>query len=89
MRRTPLPQRMPVRLARLHFRLVVSAIIGAAITLALSASGWRLPIRLLAGWDAGVVLYLVLAYFMIAEAPVAKIRRRAAVQDEGAAPLRQ
>jgi uncharacterized membrane protein len=42
---------------------------------------------LLAGWDVGVALYLLLAYRMMSQASVNDIRRRAAIQDEGAAAL--
>ncbi len=43
--------------------------------------------RVLAGWDAGVALYLVLTYRVMANASVARIRQRAAIVDEGAAAL--
>ena len=78
---------MPLRLARLHARLLISVAIGIAVTLVLTATGWRLLSRILAGWDVGVVLYLAFAYRLMSLATVNEIRRRAAVQDEGAAAL--
>jgi uncharacterized membrane protein len=78
---------MVMRLVRLHARLLISAAIGLAVTLALLNTDWRLPTKLLAGWDIGVALYLVLVYRMMAYASVSHIRRRAAEQDEGAFAL--
>lgn len=78
---------MPLRLARLHARLLISVAVGVAITLALTVTDWRLPSRILTGWDVGVGLYLVLAYLLMSRATVDEIRRRAAIQDEGAAAL--
>ncbi len=43
----------------------------------------RFATRLLVGWDAGVGLYLALAYHLMAECHVAHIRLRARVEDEG------
>lgn len=78
---------MPVRLARLHGRMLVSAGFGIIVMLASAATGWRMSTRLLAGWDAGVGLYMVFTCILMSRATVAEIRRRAAVQDEGAAAL--
>ena len=78
---------MPLRVARLHARLLISIGVGAAVTLALTAAEWRLSNRILAGWDVGVGLYLVLAYLLMSRATVHEICRRAAIQDEGAAAL--
>jgi uncharacterized membrane protein len=85
-RKIPKPQ-MPLRIARLHGRLLISAGFGAAVLLAAFATDWRTPTRLLAGWDVGVALYLLLTYWMMVRAPVDEIRRRAAIQDEGAIAL--
>jgi len=87
MSRKPHEPRLPLRLARLHARLLISVAVGVAITLALSFTNWRLPTRLLAGWDVGVALYLVLAYWLMSHASPSEIRRRASVQDEGATAL--
>ena len=46
-----------------------------------------MPTKLLTGWDAGVALYLVLVYWLIATTRSNEIRRRAAIQDEGAFAL--
>lgn len=75
---------MPVRLVRLHFRLLLSAAIGIAVFLAALLADWRTPTRVLAGWDVGVGVYLALVYWMMGHAAVDEIRRRAAIQDEGA-----
>jgi uncharacterized membrane protein len=78
---------MPVRLARLHARLLISVAFGVAVTLGLAATDWHLATRLLAGWDAGVGLYLISTYLLVSRSTVNEIRRRAAIQDEGAAAL--
>ncbi len=75
------------RFWRLHIRLIVAAAFGAAVTMALLALPWRMPTRILVGWDAGVVLYLVLIWRVAAGASVQKIRYRACVTDEGAVVL--
>jgi uncharacterized membrane protein len=75
--------RMPTRLVRLHVRLLVSTAVGVVIMLALLATAWRAPTKLLAGWDIGVACYLALTYWMMAHASVGEIRRRASIQDEG------
>ena len=53
----------------------------------LLALPWRLPTRVLVGWDAGVLLYLALIWRVAANAPVERIRHRASVTDEGAVAL--
>ena len=75
------------QLWHLHFRLFLSIALGTAIALTLLALPWRLATRVLSGWDAGVVLYLVLTYRVMARASVARIRQRAAIVDEGAVAL--
>jgi len=62
-------------------------VFGTAIALTLLAFPWHMTTCVLAGWDAGVVLYLVLTYRIMANASVARIRQRAAIVDEGAAAL--
>ncbi len=78
---------MLVRLARLHARLLISVAIGAAVTLALTATDWRLATRVLTGWDVGVTFYLTSTYLLVSRSSVNEIRRRAAIHDEGAAAL--
>jgi uncharacterized membrane protein len=75
------------RFWRLHVRLCLAAAFGAAVTLILLVLPWRMPTRILVGWDAGVVLYLALIYGLMAQASIARIRQRAAVNDEGAIAL--
>lgn len=75
---------MPLRLARLHARLLLSFIIGLAVLFAVSTTTWRLPTRLLTGWTVSVVCYLAWTFWMMATSSVDEIRRRAAIQDEGA-----
>jgi len=87
MARKPRQPRMVARFVRLHTRLIISIVVGVIVTLVLVPAGWRLPTKLLAGWDAGVALYLVLVYFMISRTTLDEIRRRAAIQDEGAFAL--
>jgi uncharacterized membrane protein len=73
---------LPVRFLRLHAKLVIGALVGLII-IAL-APFTLLTTRLLVGWDIGVALYLLLVHWTMARCDVARIRRRAAEQDEGA-----
>jgi uncharacterized membrane protein len=72
---------MPIRLAQLHARLLISVAIGAAVTLALAVADWALATRLLTGWDVGVSFYLISTYLLVSRSTVSEIRRRAAIQD--------
>lgn len=74
---------LPVRVVRLHAKLVIAAIVGLAV-IVLTPFDLRLPTRLLIGWDVGVALYLVLIHTMAGHYDLARIRKRAAEQDEGA-----
>ncbi|HEY7229577.1 MAG TPA: DUF1345 domain-containing protein [Pseudolabrys sp.] len=87
MSRTTRDPSMLVRLARIHARLLISAAIGIAVTLASTATGWRLATRLLTGWDVGVGFYLISTCLLMSRSSVSEIRRRAAIHDEGAAAL--
>jgi uncharacterized membrane protein len=78
---------MPVRLARLHARLLISIAAGAVVTLGLTAADWYMATKLLLGWDIGVVLYLALVYQLVVTCGIDEIRRRAAEDDEGALAL--
>src|SRR5215510_4054134 len=80
-------QIMPIRLARLHARLLISIAVGAAVTLGLSMTDWSMATKLLLGWDIGVVLYLALVYQLMIACGIDEIRRRAAEDDEGAIAL--
>jgi uncharacterized membrane protein len=75
------------RLWHLHARLLLSSGFGATVALTLIALPWRLSTRIIVGWDAGVALYLALVYLVMAHGSVAEIRRRAAINDEGAIAL--
>jgi uncharacterized membrane protein len=75
------------RFWHLHIRLIIAAVFGAAVMMALLALPWRIPTRILVGWDAGVLLYLVLIWRLAANCSVQVIRYRAAVTDEGAIAL--
>ncbi|MBV9348402.1 MAG: DUF1345 domain-containing protein [Pseudolabrys sp.] len=78
----------PIRFARLHGRLLSSFAVGVATTLLIVAySDWRMPARILAGWDVFVVLYLALIGQVMMTCNVERIRARAAEEDEGALTL--
>jgi uncharacterized membrane protein len=80
----PTRRRLPyiLRIIRARPRLASSAVFGLAVLVALP-SAWSLATRLLLAWDAGVVLYLVLVYAMMARSEAGHIRTRALAQDEG------
>jgi uncharacterized membrane protein len=80
---TPL-RPLPIRIAKLHGNLMISAALGGIVLFALLFADWRLPTKLLAGWDAGVVVYLILAQSIIRRGDVVRLRKRASEQDEGA-----
>ncbi len=86
-RREPSELKLIARLWTLHARLFISVALGIAVILALLTLPWRMPTRLLVGWDSGVALYLVLSYRAAARASIATIRQRAAINDEGALAL--
>jgi uncharacterized membrane protein len=75
------------RFWRLHIRLCVSTAFGIAVTLALLLLPWRPATRILVSWDSGVTLYLSLISRLMARESIARIRERAAVEDEGAIVL--
>ena len=78
----------PVRFARLHGRLLISLAVGIAAALVVHIwTDWRVPTRLLAGWDVFALLYLGLIHQVMAQCGVAQIRQRAAEEDEGAVAL--
>jgi len=86
-RREPNQLRPLRRFWHLHSRLLLSAAFGIVAALALRALSLRTTTCILVGWDAGVALYLVLIYQITAQASIARIRQRAAVNDEGAIAL--
>jgi uncharacterized membrane protein len=79
--------RLPIRFARLHSRLLISVVVGMAVTLGLAVTDWNMATKLLIGWDVGIVLYLLLVYQLMITCGVNDIRRRAAEDDEGAVAL--
>jgi uncharacterized membrane protein len=84
--RKPRPS-LPVRVARLHGRLLISVVIGVLIALATTATNWQWATRLLAGWNTGVLIYLVLIYSVARGGDIRQLRERAAEEDESALVL--
>jgi uncharacterized membrane protein len=76
------------RIVRARPRLFISGAIAVLVMTGLAFNApWRLPTRLLMGWDIGIALYLVLAFEMMAHSTIEGIRRRAAAEDEGQAAI--
>jgi uncharacterized membrane protein len=73
----------PIRVIRARPRLTLSTLCGLVIGMLLPAT-LRWSTRSLIGWDVGVTVYLGLAYAMMASPDIARIKRRAAMQDDGA-----
>jgi uncharacterized membrane protein len=71
-----------LRVLQLRLRLIIAALVGVVVAILLP-SDWLLATRILTGWDAGIALYLILAYEIIARADLERLRRRAAQEDEG------
>ena len=80
---TPLSP-LPIRVARLHAKLMIAAAVGVVVAFALTPFEVHRMARVLIGWDSCVAVYLVLTFAMMWRADVARIRKRAAEQDEGA-----
>jgi uncharacterized membrane protein len=80
----PHHRRLPylLRIIRARPRLSISAVVGLAVIAALPSSWW-ITTRMLVGWDAGIALYLVLVYTLIARSETGHIRGHALRQDEG------
>jgi uncharacterized membrane protein len=77
---------MPIRLVKLHAFLFIGGFIGLGV-IAFLPGQIALATRLLAGWDTGVALYLILIQWRMMHCDVDRIRRRAAEQDEGASAI--
>jgi uncharacterized membrane protein len=71
-----------LRVIRARPRLFIAALL-AVLLIVLLPTDWRFSTRVLVGWDAGVAFYLIGAFILVAGADVARIRRRAAILDEG------
>lgn len=80
----PPPRRLPrfVRIVRARPRLFIAALIALSV-IVMSPGQWGLSTRLLSGWDVGVIIYLIAVCQLIATADPKRIRRWAAVEDEG------
>lgn len=76
------PSWSPTRFVKARWRLLVSAVLGLAVIYFLPADLLHVT-RLLIGWDAGIALYLILIFIMILGSDTARVRRHAAIQDEG------
>ena len=70
------------RLAMLRPRLLAALAAGAAISW-ITTNGQSLPLRLIVGWDAAVLILLVLLATMMARATPQAMRRRAEILDTG------
>jgi uncharacterized membrane protein len=79
----PIRTRLPYVLRVLHARprLLTAAALG--IVILLLPVGIPLARRILAGWNVGVALYLLLLYWRFAGASASDIRAHAAAEDEG------
>lgn len=80
LRKTMMP--LPLRIAHDHLRLFGAAAVGLVLLGALPAD-LRLSTRLLAAWDFGIVIYLVLAFLVVRRFDLKRVQVRAAEQDEG------
>jgi uncharacterized membrane protein len=76
-----------LRFAHFHARLLISIVLGIAIFLVLPGAWPRVP-RMLLAWDAGLLIYLVAAFVMMARATDTHLKEHSAAQeDEGAFAL--
>jgi len=80
-KRAPRPH-FVVRLFRAHWRMLVSVALIVPVNAALAPFLDSATARLIA-WDAAVITYLALAYWLVGTADVAFIRKRAETEDEG------
>src|SRR4029450_9924181 len=82
-KRPPLsPVSLPVRIVKLHAKLAVAILVGIAVAFAVAPLVPRWGTRTLAGWDAGVVVYLVSTLCMMWRAARERIRQRAAAHEQ-------
>jgi uncharacterized membrane protein len=77
-------RRLPkvLRVIRARPRAFIAALLAAVLSLLLPAQ-WRVSTRVLVGWDVAVAFYLLGALRLMAGADAGRIRRRAAMLDEG------
>src|ERR1035437_9343626 len=78
---------LSIRIAKLHAHLMISAAFGGIVLFALVFADWRLPTKLLAGWDAGVALYLVLMPSILWRADLDPPRKRPGEKGGGPFPF--
>jgi uncharacterized membrane protein len=75
----------PLDLRRAKNRLSISVLVGlctyAVLGFTLSSAGWA--VRVVAGWNAGAILLLILAWSIIWNSDAARTHRRAAAEDPG------
>jgi uncharacterized membrane protein len=85
---TPLPplRPLPIRIAKLHGKLISAAVVGVVVAI-LVPGHWRVATQILAGWNVGVAIYLILTHAMFRRCNIDHIRSRAAEQDEGASAI--
>jgi uncharacterized membrane protein len=76
------PLRRWVRVVRARPRLFLAILLGLGV-MAFLPTDWRMATRALMAWDIALGLYLVLAFRLMTNCDVNRIRRRAAHQDEG------
>lgn len=76
---------MPLRVLLARPRLLASIVVGLCVVglLPLYSEQLRGVTRVLVGWDIGIALYLLLAFWMIATSDVAQIHRQSLAEDEG------
>jgi uncharacterized membrane protein len=73
----------PVRIALAHIKLIAAVALGVALFFVLPRE-LNAVTRALLAWNVGVLLYLVLATWVIVRAELRYLRDRAAEEDEGA-----
>lgn len=71
-----------IRILKARYRLSVAVLFGGAL-LAFMPADWAAPTRMLIAWNSGIGLYLLLAYRMMLQANVEKIRQHCVLLDEG------
>lgn len=76
-----------LKVVRLHGRLLMATAVGIAVGLALLATDLHPTARLLGGWNAGVLLYLMMIFSEARRGDIARLKRRAAEEDENAVIL--
>jgi len=76
------PMQRWVRVVRARPRLFLAIVLGLGV-LALLPAQWRLATRSLVSWDIALGLYLVLAFRLMTKSDINRIKRHAALQDEG------